>query len=126
MGKRELSDAEKEIMDFLWSKDIQSASLRDITDYLNGKLNKNQKQQTIRVYLARLKEKGYINVYIDTETNRYVYTPKITHKTYLHDLSKKIIGTFFNNSVYDFVSAFSGGEKLTEEEAEKLKKFLEE
>ena len=126
MSKIDFSDSEREIMEFLWANNMQPVSLRHITHYFNDELNKNWKQQAIRVFLARLKEKGYLHIFVDTDTKKYVYLPTMTKKEYLHNMSKKILGSFFNNSIYDFISAFSGGEKLSEEDAEELKKFLNE
>lgn len=117
------SDSELEIMEYIWSKGT-SATLRDITNYCNKVKEKNWKQQSIRVFLQRLSDKGFINICMDTKTNRYIYMPVITRDEYLHNISQNLIIRFFNGSITDFVSAFTGGEKLNKEDIEKLKKFL--
>ena len=38
--------------------------------------------------------------------------------------TRKLVKTSFNNSIFNFVSAFTGGQKLTREEAEELKKLF--
>lgn len=117
------SDSELGIMEYIWSQD-NSPSLRDITDYCNKVMGKNWKQQSIRVFLQRLADKGFINIFIDPETNRYVYEPIISRDEYLHNISSNLLSRFFNGSVTEFVSAFTGGDKLDKDDADKLKKFL--
>ena len=48
-----LSDTEKKIMELLWQLE-EPLSLRETMDYLNEKLNKDWKQQTIGTYLSHL------------------------------------------------------------------------
>ncbi len=117
------SDSELKIMEYIWSVD-NTVNLRDITDYCNNTLGKNWKQQSIRVFLQRLADKGLLIISIDKNTNRYVYSPVISKEEYLHNISNNLINKFFNGSLTDFVSAFTGGKKLNKEEADNLKKFL--
>lgn len=123
--KTDMSEAESQIMEFLWKQNA-GAGLKEIWEYFNKEEKKDWKQQTVRAFLLRLKEKGYVNIYVDTSTNKYVYLAKNSKAEYLQGITKNLLNKFFNGSIYDFMSAFSGGKKLTKEESEQLKKFLEE
>ncbi|MDO4300568.1 MAG: BlaI/MecI/CopY family transcriptional regulator [Clostridia bacterium] len=123
--KKDMSESELEIMGFLW-KQKEGVGLREICEYFNSKENKGWKQQTVRAFLLRLKDKGYINIYVDTDTNKYIYLPKNSKEEYLQEITKKLLNKFFNGSIHDFMSAFTGGKKLTNNEAKQLKAFLEE
>lgn len=123
--KTNMSESELEIMEFLWEQKT-GVSLKEIWEYFNNQKSKDWKQQTVRAFLLRLKDKGYINIYIDTDTNKHIYLPKNSKSEYLQGLTKNLLNKFFNGSIYDFMSAFSGGNKLTKDESEQLKKFLDE
>jgi BlaI family penicillinase repressor len=120
-----MSVAENEIMKYLWTKDT-GLSVREICDYLESEKGKTWKPQTVRVFLNRLKDKGYLNINVDEKTNKCTYIATQPRGNFLHDESKKIVNELFGGSIYDFVAAFSGGNKISKEDAEKLKKLLEE
>ncbi len=117
-----ISSSEMEIMEFLWTQP-SGATLKQICD--NFSSPKGWKQQTVRTFLVRLNNKQFLNIYIDKETRRYVYLPSMTKKEYLHRLSREFLEKNFNNSVYDFLLSFTGNEKLSEEEAQRLREFLD-
>lgn len=121
--QNKMSDSENEVMEYLWQNN-KGLTLNEICTYFSKK--NDWKPQSIRVYLMRLKEKGYVKIYIDTDINKQVYVPKISKEEHFHNITQNIFSRFFNGSLYDFMSAFTGGKKLTEEEAKDLKKFLDE
>lgn len=120
-----MSETELEIMEFLWLNNV-GTSLKEICNYFNGEVKKDWKQQTVRSFLLRLKDKGYVNIYMDTKTKKYVYLPSLTKEDYLQGMTQNVLNKFFNDSIYNFLSAFSGGKKLNQESAKELKKFLSE
>lgn len=80
----------------------------------------------MRTFLLRLNDKGYVKIYIDTDTKQQVYLASKTKKEYLQNTAQSFVSKFFDNSLGNFISAFSGGNRLDQESAEQLKKFLNE
>ena len=106
-----LSDTEKKIMELLWQLE-EPLSLRETMDYLNEKLNKNWKQQTIGTYLSHLEKAGLVR--IDKRFARsYLYFPACTKEEYTQKYLQKLVSESFNNSIADLVCAFTGGKKLS-------------
>ncbi len=117
-----LTRTEKDIMELLWELN-QPLSFKEIMDYLNEKLNKQWKKQTVGTYLTGLQKAGLIQVE-KRGVHFYIYYPTCTKKEYKQRCVKKLIEDSFDNSITKFVSAFTGGEKLSEEDAEEIKKLL--
>lgn len=117
-----LSDTEKKIMELLWQLK-EPLSLRETMNYLNEKLNKNWKQQTIGTYLSHLEKAGL--VHIDKRFARsYLYFPTCTKEEYTQKYLQKLVSESFNNSIADLVCAFTGGKKLSKKDLEELQKLI--
>ena len=117
-----LSDTEKKIMELLWQLE-EPLSLREIMDYLNEKLNKDWKQQTIGTYLSHLEKAGLVR--IDKRFARsYLYFPACTKEEYTQKYLQKLVSESFNNSIADLVCAFTGGKKLSKKDLKELQKLI--
>lgn len=117
-----LSDTEKKIMELLWQLE-EPLSLRETMDYLNEKLNKDWKQQTIGTYLSHLEKAGLVR--IDKRFARsYLYFPACTKEEYTQKYLQKLVSESFNNSIADLVCAFTGGKKLSKKDLEELQKLI--
>lgn len=117
-----LSDTEKKIMESLWQLE-EPMSLREIMNYLNEKLNKDWKQQTIGTYLSHLERAGLIR--IDKRFARsYLYFPACSKDEYTQKYLQKLVSESFNNSIADLVSAFTGGKKLSKKDLEELQRLI--
>ncbi len=117
-----LSDTEKNIMELLWQLE-EPLSLRETMDYLNEKLNKDWKQQTIGTYLSHLEKAGLVR--IDKRFARsYLYFPACTKEEYTQKYLQKLVSESFNNSIADLVCAFTGGKKLSKKDLKELQKLI--
>lgn len=123
--KKKITDSEMQIMDYLWTRP-EGAKLTEITHYCGEIMGKTQKQQSIRVYLLRLNKKGHIKISYDEKTNKTLYAAVQSKEEYLQEESQSIVEKLFNGSIFDFVTAFSGGVTITKEEAEKLREYLKQ
>ena len=94
-----LSHAEKEIMELLWQS-REPLSFREILDYANDTWKKNWKKQTLNTYLLNMQKAGLIG----SERRGKKET--------------------FGGAVYSLAAVFTGGERLSEEKAEKLRKLI--
>lgn len=117
-----LSDTEKKIMELLWQLE-EPLSLRETMDYLNEKLNKDWKQQTIGTYLSHLEKAGLVR--IDKRFARSnLYFPACTKEEYTQKYLQKLVSESFNNSIADLVCAFTGGKKLSKKDLKELQKLI--
>lgn len=116
-----LSHTEKEIMELLWQSE-EPLSFREILDHANEVWKKNWKKQTLNTYLLNMQKAGLIG----SERGKVyqVYFPMCTKEEHIQNWTRKLVRETFGGSLYSFVVAFTGGEKLTEEEAEELRKLI--
>ena len=119
-----LTNTEMELMNIFWESTDSRFTFKELTSYTHNVLGKQWKYQTLGTYLANLQRMGLLDV--DTSGKNYVYYPRCSKEEYIHQWTKKLVCSAFDNSIGKFVQAFTGGGKLSEEEAEELKKLLED
>lgn len=116
-----LSDTEMELMELFWQTTMP-LSFKEIMSYCNECLKKNWKKQTLNTYLTALVKAGLVSVC--TESRCYTYTVSMTKEELKQSWTRILVRDCFNNSVGNFVVSFTGGQKLSEQEREELKKLL--
>ena len=116
-----LTNTEMQIMEKFWEEN-KRFSYRELSEYMNGTLDKKWKKQTLSTYLTNLQKMGLIEV--DDSGKNYIYYATCTKKEVVQKWTRKLVKISFNNSIFNFVSAFTGGQKLTREEAEELKELF--
>ena len=122
MGKYGLSHTEFAIMEFFWQKDTP-VPFKEILDYFNTEKGMNRKKQTLGTYLSNLRRSGLIDA--DDKSSKYnMYYYKCSRSELIQNWTKKMVKDSFDGSISNFVTAFTGGKKLSPEEAENLKKLL--
>lgn len=117
----ELTNTELEIMEVFWELN-QGIPFKELLDYLNQKLGKGWKRQTLSTYLAHLQKLKLVKS--NGQRKNYVYYPLCTKEEYLHRETKALIKKTYNNSLAQFFCAFTGGQKLSKQEADDLRKLL--
>ena len=117
-----LSDTELEIMEFIWKAE-KKLTFKEIMEYVNESMSKNWKKQTVSTYLTHLQESGLLEV-DKTMPRTYLYSAACSKEEYEHLCVKHLVQKSFNGSISKFVAAFTGGKKLTKEEADELRKLI--
>jgi len=114
-----MSDAEKQIMEFIWATG-RPVTTREIIANLPE--DKTWKQNTVITFLARLIEKGILKATRISKAN--YYEPCITEQEYRNFETKQFISDVYQGSVFGFISALCDNGDLTKEDIEKLMKRL--
>lgn len=120
--KYNLSEAEYEIMKFLWAHG-ENTSFNEVMEYTQGK-GYTWKKQTVQTFLTRLIEKNVLKA--DKVGNRRYYSPVSTEEEHISKWTHELLNMDFGGSLKNFMLAFTGGNSLTEEEARELHEFLDE
>lgn len=121
--KMDLTSAEMEIMEFLWGRE-EGILARDLLDEMNALRSKKWKAQTLNTYLIFLYQKGLINR-ISFE-RKYLYEARITKEEYKRRLLEDFVESVYGESMFKVISAFVGSDAISQEEAEEIKKMLED
>lgn len=87
-------------------------------------LGKKESRQRVNCFIQSLLSKGVLTA--AGEDRREVYTPAVPKKEYDQLIANKLLNQLFNGSLKTFVSALSGGEGLSDEDAKELRKLLRE
>lgn len=111
-----LSETEKNILELLW-KNQRWMSGAEFWEYFNAN-GKTSKRQTINTYLSRMVEKGILIKY----EKKYMYT--YTRKEWEEKKAHEILSTLFDGSLKSFIVALTGNKKISKEEADELKEYL--
>lgn len=117
-----LTNTEMEIMKLFWNKNA-GLCFKEILDYFNGEHKKGWKKQTLSTYLTLLQKAGMIHV--DNTQRNYVYYAKTSKQEHIHRWTQQLVEKSFDNSISKFFAAFTGGQKISQEEAERLKTLID-
>ncbi len=123
-----LSDSEKEILEWMWKED-KEYSYRDFAAQFGEESEKEWKKQTLSTFLTRMEQKGVISVRCEGEERfkkRRYFKAALNRQQYDRERARHLLDSYFDGSLNLFMSAFSGGEKLSGKEADELRKFLED
>jgi len=80
--------------------------------------------QTILTFLNRLEAKGFVSG--QKRGKERLFTALISQEEYVKFESELFLKTFHKNSVAGMVRSLYGGKKLNDDEAEELRKWLDE
>ena len=116
-----LTAVEVELMELFWNTS-EPLSFKEVIDYVTTVLNKAWKKQTLNTYLSNMQKAGLIQT--ERSSYRYRYMAACTKDEYIQRWTQKLVEDSYDNSIGNFVAAFTGGQKLSEEEAEKLRKLI--
>ncbi len=119
----DLKPKEYEIMKFIWENAAKGVVFGDIHAYVNS-LGKKESRQRVNCFIQSLIMKGILSA--SGEARHKIYAPTISKQEYDSILANKLLKQLFSGSLKTFVAALSGGESLSEETAEELRKILKE
>lgn len=120
MEYRTLPNSELELMMILWRADGPMTRTA-----IEEKLPKKRKlsKTTILSFLSRLEEKGFVRV--EKEGRNNCYFPIVKEKDYLEQESSSILKKLYGSSVKKFVAALYDGNRLSKDQIEELKDYLD-
>ena len=117
-----LTNTELQIMELLWAAK-EPMSFRDIMDVATTEWKKSWKVQTLNTFLLGLQKMGLVGT--DKSMSTYnMYYALCTKEQHIHKWTKKMVEECYGNSFARFVAAFIGEGKLSEEDADELRKLL--
>ncbi|MEL7657159.1 MAG: BlaI/MecI/CopY family transcriptional regulator [Bacillota bacterium] len=118
---KRLPDSELEIMMIIWAarEPVSSAYLME---KLEGE--KNWATTTVLNFLARLVERGFLEVEKHGRIN--IYTPLIEEKDYIETESRSFLERLHKSSLKSFVAALYDGKTISNKDAEELKNYIDE
>ncbi|MBD5474442.1 MAG: BlaI/MecI/CopY family transcriptional regulator [Lachnospiraceae bacterium] len=119
----DLKPKEYEIMKFIWANAPDGVAFGEIHDFVNS-LGKKESRQRINCFIQSLLSKGILAA--TGEDRHKIYTPTISKQEYDQILANQLLNQLFDGSLKTFVSALSGGDSISDENAKELRKLLRE
>lgn len=118
---KRLPDSELELMMIIWEagEPVSSAYLME---RLQGE--KDWALTTVLNFLARLSERGFLEVRKQGRIN--IYSPLIAEKDYIEAESRSFLERMHKSSLKSFVAALYDGRSISAEDAEELKRYIDE
>lgn len=118
MELRELTKAEEEIMQQLWT--LEKAFVKDVIARLP---EPKPAYNTVSTIIRILEQKGFVDHLAYGKT--YEYFPLVSKNQYRKFASNKLMQSYFNGSVGQMVSYFVEEQKIDIKEADELMKLIE-
>ncbi len=116
---KKLSESELEIMRKFW--DIEgSLTLEEVVIAVE---DRNWSVHTVRNFLARIVDKGYLRV--DKVGRKNLYVPLVS-EDYMNNQSKSMIKRLYEGSVQNFVAQLYETDNLSKEDLMDLKIYLDD
>lgn len=116
---KKLSDAELNIMMEFWERN-SSMTLVEVQDAV---AHYNWTDNTVRNFLARIVNKGYLRV--DKLGRRNLYVPLVSDK-YIDKKGKSLLEKLYNDSLQHFVAGLYESDNLTKEDILELRNYLDD
>ena len=117
--KKQLTKAETQVMNILWSLPEQQGFIQDIIDrYPEPK----PAYTTILTFMKILTDKGFVKPERVGKANRF--SPLVSKDDYTYSFISDVKDTFFDGSFTSLVSFFAKKEQYTDEELAELKKLM--
>lgn len=117
--KKQLTKAETQVMNILWSLPKQQGFIQDIIDrYPEPK----PAYTTILTFMKILTDKGFVKPERVGKANRF--SPLVSKDDYTYSFISDVKDTFFDGSFTSLVSFFAKKEQYTDEELAELKELM--
>lgn len=115
MNKKQLTRAEFQVMDILWSLPGECGFINDILEqYADPK----PAYTTLSTFLKILRNKGFVK---SINVGKMLYfAPAISREDYMENYMKDIKMRFFGGSLTSLISFFTEKEELSEKEVDEL------
>lgn len=110
-----LAKTEMKFAEIIW--DNEPITSGELVKICNDRLN--WKSTTVYTVLRRLCDRGLFR------NEKSVVTSLVSKEEFTSQRSKNFVGEMFNGSLPAFLTAFIGGEKLSAQQAEEIKKLID-
>ena len=110
-----LAQTEMKFAEIIW--DNEPITSGELVKICNDRLN--WKSTTVYTVLRRLCDRGLFR------NEKSVVTSLVSKEEFTSQRSKNFVWEMFNGSLPAFLTAFIGGEKLTAQQAEEIKKLID-
>ncbi len=118
-----LTNTELQIMELLWSAE-EPMTFREIMNVATNEWKKTWKVQTLNTFLIGLQKMGMVGTERSRTSSYNAYYLLCTREEHIHNWTRKMVEVCYDNSFSRFVAAFIGNGKLSEEDAEELRKLI--
>lgn len=115
-----LSEAQREIMEIIW--DRQEATVSEVREALSA--TRPLARNTVQTMIARLEEKGWLKH--RTSGRTFVYSAKVPQRSSLGAKVAQIVDRMFSGSADELMTALMEYRGLSDEEAERIRKMIDE
>lgn len=115
---KELTKAEEQVMQYVW--DLDRGFLKDIVEKFP---EPRPAYTTISTVIRVLVKKGFIKFRTYGKTNEYY--PAVSREKYFRGHVKTLISNYFDGSVVDFASFFTGDKEVDLTELEEIQQLIE-
>lgn len=112
-----ITESEWQLMELVWQGEMTQSQMME---QLGKKWNKN----TVHTFLTRLCAKGYLEV--DKERSPHIYRAAVTREECEKQERRSFLQRVYRGSVGSMVAAFVKDEQLSAQEAEELRRLLDE
>jgi len=116
---KKLTTAEEELMKYLW--EIGPCYFSDLKDKYS---DPKPATTTINTLIRRLIDKKYIRYKVNGNSRKYYSIVK--KDKYFSNHVKKLISTYFNNSVEQFASFFTRELEISDQDLKKMKQMVDD
>lgn len=117
--KKQLTRAEQQVMNALWSLSQEGANSAEIMERMP---EPKPALTTLLTFLKILKEKGY--VLTEKVGKALRFTPAVSREQYTRQYMTEVKNTFFGGSVTSLVSFFAKEEQMSDEEIDELVRII--
>lgn len=119
MKNKKLPEAELEIMLVIWEAKGSVTS-----DYVMERLDKDWTKPTLLNLLTRLCGRGFLRC--EKEGRHNIYSVLIPREDYVQEASGNLLQKLHHNSLTSLVATLYDGQKVSKQDLEELKQFIEE
>lgn len=124
MEKEEITPAEWQIMEILWSGDTPLTSAEV---FLKLQETSAMSQRMVRVLMNRLHQKGILTYTVDAHDSRvYHYTAAKSKAECVKEKSRRFINSYFSGSSANAVAALLQNAALTDSQIRELEAILDQ
>lgn len=118
-NQRQLTKAETQVMNILWSLPDQQGFIQDI---INQYPEPKPAYTTILTFMKILTDKGFVKPERVGKANRFM--PLVSKEDYTYSYITEVKNTFFDGSFANLVSFFVQKEQYDEDELSELKQLM--